>query len=439
MIKLFCHAYTGGIISLKSTSIIANLWLNEIIFSLRRAHIESLNKRSVSRKCKLSSLLKSPYKGYRQIIRTIVKEYSILRRDAMHLALYSVLFWAEHNFSEDPGIYPDIMYEQFWPYYYRAVALGETGVPRSSLLNVVKLRFNEFDITRRHPSNGSYLYQIPYCDSLYGYMANQFSTSIITNIRLHLIKNISKNLHSEHSEREGRLVNFNPGNMANKAVKGVIEQRTKIESSAELPLICTEFYTSIRHIYYTAFGNLPAEIVTNPEFAYSNTPYLLFFSLSLLWHVSSFHGLNIDFKRWLVLPLSQHGIVHASLSGAPMIYQLIKRCFEAGLPILDSLTMQYDQQLIFQSDFCDGYSTPVLKESLWEELFNIYHVQKKRYREASPFTSKTALDYGISTNGHMVSLLFKTVSVELFPYTPMNDNLPRPISTSQIGKRVNTG
>ncbi|KAI9486533.1 MAG: hypothetical protein EXX96DRAFT_549435, partial [Benjaminiella poitrasii] len=27
-IKLLCHAYAGGIISLKSTSIIANLWLN---------------------------------------------------------------------------------------------------------------------------------------------------------------------------------------------------------------------------------------------------------------------------------------------------------------------------------------------------------------------------------------------------------------------------
>ncbi|KAI9486532.1 MAG: hypothetical protein EXX96DRAFT_646335 [Benjaminiella poitrasii] len=59
-------------------------------------------------------------------------------------------------------------------------------------MNVVKLRFNEFDITRRHPSNGSYLYQIPYCDSLHGYMANQFSTSIIKNIRLHLTKNIPK-------------------------------------------------------------------------------------------------------------------------------------------------------------------------------------------------------------------------------------------------------
>ncbi|KAI9481701.1 MAG: hypothetical protein EXX96DRAFT_608349 [Benjaminiella poitrasii] len=65
--------------------------------------------------------------------------------------------------------------------------------------------------------------------------------------------------------------------------------------------------------------------------------------------------------------------------------------------------MQHDQQLIFQNDFCDGYSTPVLKESLSEELFNIDHVQKKRYREASPSTSKTALDYGISTDGHLTN------------------------------------
>ena len=64
------------------------------------------------------------------MVRKIAEEYSILRRDAMNLALYCVCFWVENGFRDDTA-YPDVMSEIFWSHCYRAVARDEGHVVRS--------------------------------------------------------------------------------------------------------------------------------------------------------------------------------------------------------------------------------------------------------------------------------------------------------------------
>ncbi|PHZ14821.1 uncharacterized protein RHIMIDRAFT_276370 [Rhizopus microsporus ATCC 52813] len=84
----------------------------------------------ITRKCKLSLLLHSPFKQYQQVIRTITEEYSILRHDALNLALYSVCFWTEGGYRENES-YSSVMEPTFWSHCYRTVALGEGHVSRT--------------------------------------------------------------------------------------------------------------------------------------------------------------------------------------------------------------------------------------------------------------------------------------------------------------------
>ncbi|CEG62837.1 hypothetical protein RMATCC62417_00099 [Rhizopus microsporus] len=130
-------------------------------------------QRQITRKCKLSSLLNQPYKQYRQVVRKIAEEYSILRRDAMNLALYCVCLWVENGFRGDTT-YPDVMSERFWSHCYRAVA-------RSNFIQCVRDRFDIFDICRKNPNNDQYIYDIPEIDALHGHLATSYTTSAITN------------------------------------------------------------------------------------------------------------------------------------------------------------------------------------------------------------------------------------------------------------------
>ncbi|ORE16208.1 hypothetical protein BCV71DRAFT_236845 [Rhizopus microsporus] len=101
----------------------------------------------------------------------------------MNLALYCVCFWVENGFRDDTA-YPDVMSEIFWSHCYRTVARDEGHVVRSvtfsSFIQCIQNCFNIFDICRKNPNNGQYLYDIPEINRLHGNLATSCTTSVIT-------------------------------------------------------------------------------------------------------------------------------------------------------------------------------------------------------------------------------------------------------------------
>ncbi|KAG2229976.1 hypothetical protein INT48_000609 [Thamnidium elegans] len=72
---------------------------------LDEEHTLPLQKYNFTRKCKVSTLLKEPFKIYKQLFRTTAEEFTILRRDAMHFVTFLVLNWAvsDYNLANFPN------------------------------------------------------------------------------------------------------------------------------------------------------------------------------------------------------------------------------------------------------------------------------------------------------------------------------------------------
>ncbi|CEG78046.1 hypothetical protein RMATCC62417_12706 [Rhizopus microsporus] len=86
------------------------------------------------------------------------------------------------------------MSEKFWSHCYRAVARGEGHVPRSNFIECIRSCFDIFDIHGKNPSNGHCLYAIFVLDALHGHLASSYTTSAVTNVGLHLTRNIRRNI-----------------------------------------------------------------------------------------------------------------------------------------------------------------------------------------------------------------------------------------------------
>ncbi|KAI9467782.1 MAG: hypothetical protein EXX96DRAFT_616594 [Benjaminiella poitrasii] len=296
-------------------------------------------------------------------MRLIAEKYSILRRDAMNLARYSVCFWAENGYRED-DTYPDVMSEMskiFWSHCYRIVALGEAHVARLSMLTYVR----------------EYFYQIPNIDTLHGQIASEYSMDIVKNIGLHLTRNIRRIIFA--------------------VFKGFFrEYSSRFTMSLSISALATD------------------SVITGQRSLETSEPSIvrMFFSSQLLREASTFGELPFEFKTWSLLQIAQHGIDYISLSGAKMMYQLLRRRHSVGLPIPAACTTTQMNPFTWQTlgRFSDNY-TGHLKET----LFNIDHVQKNRQRKNNhPSMNQTRrrirLANGLQPDSHMASALFDDVA-----------------------------
>ncbi|ORE17775.1 hypothetical protein BCV71DRAFT_124224 [Rhizopus microsporus] len=64
------------------------------------------------------------------------------------------------------------------------------------------------------------------------------------------------------------------------------------------------------------------------------------------------------------------------------------------------------------TSFEDHYEDAVWKNNLWETLFNLDHIQKKRSNASQGSQPCARLDYGWKTDGHMMIVLFIKKSIE---------------------------
>ncbi|KAG2237390.1 hypothetical protein INT48_009518 [Thamnidium elegans] len=76
-----------------------------------------LQKYTFSRKCKVSTLLKEPFKIYGQLFRTTTVEFMIFRRDTMHFLNFLVLNRAASDYNL--ATFPDITAPILWSHSYK--------------------------------------------------------------------------------------------------------------------------------------------------------------------------------------------------------------------------------------------------------------------------------------------------------------------------------
>ncbi|ORE09534.1 hypothetical protein BCV72DRAFT_302767 [Rhizopus microsporus var. microsporus] len=279
------------------------------------------------------------------------------------------------------------MSEKFWSYRYRAVARGEGHISRSNFIECIRNCFDIFDICRKNPNNGQYLYDISVLDALHGYLASSYTTSVVTNVGLHLARNVRRNtfvvfkgffLGYQTQIRSSISVS----NIAKLAINSIINRTPTFECSMPPLPVAHELYEIVYNIFYGAFRDLPFEVISSFEFAFENASKLLCFSATLLREATNFRGLRFEFRTWSLLPIAK------ARNG-------------------------------------DNYHEES-KEVLWEHVFNIDHLQKNRQRKQNSLNTnneknKIALDYGISSDGHMVPALFSVKTIERLSETKIDE------------------
>ncbi|ORE05284.1 hypothetical protein BCV72DRAFT_263411 [Rhizopus microsporus var. microsporus] len=149
-------------------------------------------------------------------------------------------------------------------------------------------------MTRRNPGNaqdlskGEYLYNIPELDRIYECLATAFTADVIAT---------------------------------HNAINSVLSrQPTLSTNTAFLPFVADFYKYSIAYllfsqmlpinklptrqiatIFYTAFGDLPFEVISSFEFAEYNAHNLMFFSSMLLETATNFILMPFEFKGWTIL------------------------------------------------------------------------------------------------------------------------------------------
>ncbi|CEI98467.1 hypothetical protein RMCBS344292_12575 [Rhizopus microsporus] len=102
-------------------------------------------------------------------------------------------------------------------------------------------------------------------------------------------------------------------------------------------------------------------------------------------------------------------------------------------------TNQYYLDLIPITAFGNNYDAES-KETLWEYVFIIDHLQKSRQRKQNSVNTnneknKIALEYGISSDRHMVPVLFSAKTIEMLSETNDDEQLtPRSVDISRWKK-----
>ncbi|CEG75586.1 hypothetical protein RMATCC62417_10603 [Rhizopus microsporus] len=88
--------------------------------------------------------------------------------------------------------------------------------------------------------------------------------------------------------------------------------------------------------------------------------------------------------------------------------ELYIRYFKSLLQDIENYSFDNTVSFIRKTDYDKQYKDLIWKEQLWEEIFNIDHVQRRRSRAQD--TSKSinvCFDYGFETDGHIISLRFR--------------------------------
>ncbi|CEI86958.1 hypothetical protein RMCBS344292_01380 [Rhizopus microsporus] len=167
-------------------------------------------------------------------------------------------------------------------------------------------------------------------------------------------------------------------------------------------------------IYKDVFNNDTFESISDYAYAKNNSAKLVRFSAELLKEAISNPELKI--KTWHVMPRPSNSMLFVPLSGVHAMHGVLERCFNAGPKNSSTITaIQHISALMGPTSFQDHYGDVVWKNSLWETLFNLGHIQKKRGSASQGSQPYARLEYGWKTDGYMVIVLFIKKAIRQIP------------------------
>ncbi|CEG82550.1 hypothetical protein RMATCC62417_16606 [Rhizopus microsporus] len=354
------------------------------------------------------------YKEYRQILRKLAEEFSLLRADAMNLGLLIISNWIEKDCKKEQ--FPPVTTQKFWTHCYRKVAQDPNGLnSRIKLINVIDECYEKFNATRKCPLTSECLYEIPVLDHI--------SIHLTSNVRLYLYRTLLGFLRNAKEEQNST---YNERSIANKAADGVIQYKNFEDLDIQIDGF-EQYYKKILGIYIDIFDKEKYEKISGYDYAKNNSYKLLCLGSQLLKEAAQYNT-----KAWSTLQKPSHRIVFAPLSGSDCTYGLLEQAHKSNLKIpAQCLTEEYsfetnrrETTLIGPTNFKDNYGSIVWQDKLWETLFNIKHVQRKRRKPNEECNNAMVeLEYGWKTDGHMAAILFKRKTVERIPQDEKEMNL----------------
>ncbi|GAA5804341.1 hypothetical protein HPULCUR_009829 [Helicostylum pulchrum] len=312
-------------------------------------------------------------------------------------------------------MFPDITNVTFWSHVYRKVALDPNDM--NTIMNFhpsITRNFNDFDLSRKRPGLDEYLYQIPLLDYTHRAISHNYGSTIIQNTIMHLLNirlwviRIFKGFFINQQRPDRRLPIMG---LANRVATSIFNHTTlhnftfqNEEESADDYLGFDDLYTRFFRVYNAEFGNSNYEAVANDYSNAINHPLKYLRASYRLLKIATAE-VNLKIKLWNLLPDPGHSIVHAPLSGADAMYGFFRRAFLGRLPVPDFL-LGYRNELVTITEFKDLYSAPNDKRRIWESIFILDNLQHGLGNFAAP----VRLGYGMKTDGHMISILFKKYS-----------------------------
>ncbi|GAA5801545.1 hypothetical protein HPULCUR_006993 [Helicostylum pulchrum] len=185
------------------------------------------------------------------------------------------------------------------------------------------------------------------------------------------------NVLRQNEDRE----NFNPGQLGTREVLGKLLTAGEAKIGQLYSDLPNEHATALREFFrlqytrwHTVFGNNKLDVIT--DFSYATPqiiPTLLQYYADLLKDIDSY---QIAVKRWSLIPIATHQIVHVNYSAASTMFHLLQRMKLKG-PMPN-----------FEVQESVGGGTSILRDT-----------------ETTPNGYRLA--YGFRTDGHMISVHFQ--------------------------------
>ncbi|GAA5804344.1 hypothetical protein HPULCUR_009832 [Helicostylum pulchrum] len=288
--------------------------------------------------------------------------------------------------------------------------------------------FDDFDVSRKVPGTDNYFYNLPVVDNIHRGISHSYTSSIIQNVTMHLL---SINLWMIHLFKGFLLFHQRRNNVqvpvmtiAKKAANRIINhhQYESLQIEHEMPGLI-DVYNRIKLIFDADFRATELEDLLDCESAKAHPLKYLRVSYFLLQEAAR----NVDWpvKRWCLLPSpSSHRIVHFPLNSYVTMYGLFEKANNRNIRIPDDL-LGRNGNFIGVTAFLDIYSGIANRQRIWETLFNINKLQKRCLTylqgenndlDINDPLRRAKLGFGLTTDGHMISVLFERVSREQIPF-----------------------
>ncbi|CEG75350.1 hypothetical protein RMATCC62417_10407 [Rhizopus microsporus] len=356
----------------------------------------------------------------------------------MNFGLFIVSKWIENGFSSSD--FPLIMMPKLWTHLYRKAADDkDKRNERIKFSKNINDCFEEFDSTRRSPET-KHTYLGPFACSdiehLYFFHYTKYFSASYTKRKLqtnHLILEPSVRLYLTFY-----AVSAYSNLLATKAAKSI--ELYKEYKDANIELKDLNHNTNV-------FNDDTFESISDYAYAKNNSAKLVRFSAELLKEAISKPELKIKTRH--AMPRPSNNMLFVPLSGLHAMHGVLERCLNAGLKIsqqvyteeysfeekrvflfcniqlcalLTVTAIQHIPALMGPASFEDHYEDVVWKNNLWETLFNLDHIQKKRGSASQGSQPCARLEYGWKTDGHMVIVLFIKKAIEQIPQDDSETN-----------------